>query len=55
MCNIEEVGNGATDGDDQAYAVVDPDAGRAGDIHEVEVKGVDEESGHTVEEEDAVP
>lgn len=55
MCNIEEVGNGATDGDDQTYAVVDPDAGGAGDIHEVEVKGVDEESGHAVEEEDTVP
>lgn len=55
MSNIEEISKGATDGDDQADAVVDPDACCTSNIHEIEVEGIDKESGHAIEEEDAMP
>lgn len=55
MKEVEEVGDGAEEGDDDGEAGVVGEAGVAADVGEVEVERVDEERGDADDEEDVVP
>lgn len=55
MGEVEEVGDGAEEGDKDAEFEVDVEAGRAADGGEVKVEGVEEEGNNAGDEEDAVP
>lgn len=55
MTQIEEVSDGAEEGDNDAEIDVDADAGGAADVEEVEVEGIDEEADEAGDEKDAVP
>lgn len=52
---VEEVGDGAEEGDDDGEAGVVGEASVAADVGEVEVERIDEESGDADDEEDVVP
>lgn len=55
VAHVEEVGNGAADGDEDGDVGLDLHAEGAPDVELVEVEGVDEEGHEAGEEEDAVP
>lgn len=55
MADVEEVEDGAEEGDDDAEAHVDFHAGGAADAGEEEVDGVEEEAHDADDEEDVVP
>lgn len=52
---IKQIRDGAKEGDDDADALVNPHAGGAADVHEVEVERIEEKSDEACDEEDAVP
>lgn len=55
MKEVEEVGDGAEEGDDDGQAGVVGEASFAADVGEVEVERIDEERGDADDEEDVVP